>query len=163
MKLQASGLVIDNGWPSGHPSLKLFFMNVWIQGTGKAADMNKDYFAEVDQEAAENLVKKGYATIVDKPAPVETIEPIKEIKPITLAENVTGEPQVFDHVVTAEDLTVNPELAEQGVKEGDVIGVPVTEQDDKLALIALKEEEFKSATTKEDKKRIKKELDALKK
>ncbi|GAA0561817.1 hypothetical protein [Chitinophaga japonensis] len=32
--------------------------------------------------------------------------------------------KMIDHKVTAEDLKNNPELAEQGVEEGEVIGIP---------------------------------------
>jgi hypothetical protein len=34
------------------------------------------------------------------------------------------EDEMIDHVVTEEDLIVHPELSEQGIEEGDTIGIP---------------------------------------
>jgi len=38
--------------------------------------------------------------------------------------------ELIDHVVTQEDLDLNPELAEEGTKVGDVIQIPKEETDD---------------------------------
>jgi len=45
------------------------------------------------------------------------------------------EDETVDHVVSKEDVDANPELAEEGIKEGDTVGIPVdaTPSDDQDA------------------------------
>lgn len=110
-------------------------MIVKIKGTGKSADMPTTYETDLDKDQADNLVRKGYAVIVEgKPEGTQPEQPKKEIKPITLA-SVKKETEEAAEVV----------------------------DDNNTDAIAAKEKEFKEAPDKETKKKLKKELDDLKK
>ena len=49
-------------------------------------------------------------------------------------------PEIVGHVISAEDLEMNPELATEGVAVGDVIGLPISDEpltkDQKAEIIA---------------------------
>ena len=54
--------------------------------------------------------------------------PVKKEHPKTKAKRLK-DAGLFEHTVTQEDLENNPELAENGVKEGNVIEVPIKEDE----------------------------------
>jgi O-phosphoseryl-tRNA(Cys) synthetase len=70
----------------------------------------------------DKIVAKVVKTVVP-----ETVEPSPETRNIQSGEVVGTPVQVYEHIVTKEDLTENPNLVDDGVKEGDVVEIPVTD------------------------------------
>ena len=66
-------------------------MIVRIKGTGKAGDMPTTYEADVELESAHNLVKKGYAVIVDDNTSPEAKEGKEEVKDVSKPKTMTKE------------------------------------------------------------------------
>jgi hypothetical protein len=65
-------------------------------------------------------------TKVVKTVVPENVEPSPETRNTQPGDVVEKTVEVFEHIVTKEDIAANPELVEQGIKEGDVVEMPIT-------------------------------------
>ncbi len=63
-------------------------------------------------------------TKVVKTVVPENVEPSPETRNTQPGDVVEKPVEVFEHIVTKEDIAANPELVEQGIKEGDVVEIP---------------------------------------
>lgn len=68
-------------------------------------------------------------TKVVKAVVPETVELSPETRNTQPGDVVDKPVEVFEHTVTQADIAANPELVEEGIKEGDVVEIPAADTD----------------------------------
>lgn len=66
---------------------------------------------------------------LDTKIAVQKMEYMKAIYTMAQINQATSAPKEMEHVLTEEDLAHNPDLKEQGLKVGDVVTIPMEEEE----------------------------------